>query len=276
MIPLSDNVGGRHGTPWLTITLIVINALAFLYTIILDPEQRAIFHFRFGVVPFEFTNGAVFDQIMSLPEYAAIAPIVPSWMTLFTSMFLHGGWAHILGNMVFLWVFGDNLEHHFGRVGFLVFYLATGVLASATHILFNWDSSIPAIGASGAIAGVLGAYLLLFPRRRVRTLFMMGLITVMEIPAVWLLVMWMVIQLFQGVGGLVVAGGGGGVAYWAHVGGFVAGAGIVAGWRILRREKVWQPNRYETNRSRLYQYDDDDDDYYEPPMPPGYPPYRRR
>ena len=275
MIPLADSAGGRHGTPWLTMTLIVINAIAFLYTIILDPDQRAIFHFRFGVVPLEFTDGELFDSAMALPQYAAIAPIVPSWMTLFTSMFLHGGWAHILGNMLFLWVFGDNLEHHFGRVGFLVFYLATGVLASATHILFNWDSGIPAIGASGAIAGILGAYLLLFPRRRIRTLFMAGFITVMEIPAIWLLVMWMVIQLFSGVGGLVVAGGGGGVAYWAHVGGFVAGAAIVAGWRILRRERVWQPNRYETHDSGLYQYDDEDDDDY-PPTPPGYRPYRRR
>ena len=176
---------------------------------------------------------------------------------------------------MFLWVFGDNLEHHFGRVGFLVFYLATGVLASVTHILFNWDSGIPAIGASGAIAGILGAYLLLFPRRRIRTLFMAGFITVMEIPAIWLLVMWMVIQLFSGVGGLVVAGGGGGVAYWAHVGGFIAGAAIVAGWRILRRERVWQPNRYETDTAHLYQYDDEDDDDY-PPTPPGYRPYRRR
>ena len=275
MIPLADSAGGRHGTPWLTMTLIVINAIAFLYTIILDPEQRAIFHFRFGVVPLEFTDGELFDSAMALPQYAAIAPIVPSWMTLFTSMFLHGGWAHILGNMLFLWVFGDNLEHHFGRVGFLVFYLATGVLASATHILFNWDSGIPAIGASGAIAGILGAYLLLFPRRRIRTLFMAGFITVMEIPAIWLLVMWMVIQLFSGVGGLVVAGGGGGVAYWAHVGGFIAGAAIVAGWRILRRERVWQPNRYETDTAHLYQYDDEDDDDY-PPTPPGYRPYRRR
>ena len=256
-------------------TLIVINAIAFLYTIILDPDQRAIFHFRFGVVPLEFTDGEWFDSVMALPEAAAIAPLVPSWMTLFTSMFLHGGWAHILGNMLFLWVFGDNLEHHFGRVGFLVFYLATGVLASATHILFNWDSGIPAIGASGAIAGILGAYLLLFPRRRIRTLFMAGFITVMEIPAIWLLVMWMVIQLFSGVGGLVVAGGGGGVAYWAHVGGFIAGAAIVAGWRILRRERVWQPDRYETNTAHLYQYDDEDDDDY-PPTPPGYPPYWRR
>ena len=104
---------------------------------------------------------------------------------------------------------------------------------------------------------------------------MAGFITVMEIPAIWLLVMWMVIQLFSGVGGLVVAGGGGGVAYWAHVGGFIAGAAIVAGWRILRRERVWQPNRYETNTAHLYQYDDEDDDDY-PPTPPGYRPYRRR
>ena len=224
MIPLADSAGGRHGTPWLTMTLIVINAIAFLYTIILDPDQRAIFHFRFGVVPLEFTDGELFDSAMALPQYAAIAPIVPSWMTLFTSMFLHGGWAHILGNMLFLWVFGDNLEHHFGRVGFLVFYLATGVLASVTHILFNWDSGVPAIGASGAIAGILGAYLLLFPRRRIRTLFMAGFITVMEIPAIWLLVMWMVIQLFSGVGGLVVAGwwwrrGVLGARGWIHRGG---------------------------------------------------------
>ncbi len=258
MIPLSDNVGDRQGTPWLTVTLIALNALAFLYTIILDPQERWIFHFRFGVVPLEFTDGDWFDTLVTLPVNAEVAPLVPSWMTLFTSMFLHGGWAHILGNMVFLWVFGDNLERHFGRIGFLAFYLAVGVLASGMHILFNWDSRIPAIGASGAIAGVLGAYLLLFPRRRVRTLFMAGFITVMEIPAVWLLVMWIVIQLFSGVGGLVVAGAGGGVAYWAHVGGFIAGAGIIAGWRVLKREPIWQPNRFEPTRSTLYQYDDDD------------------
>ena len=263
MIPLSDNTGERQGRPWLTMTLIALNALAFIYTIILDPNERWIFQFRFGVVPLEFTNGELFDTLVALPQNAAVAPIVPTWVTLFTSMFLHGGWAHILGNMVFLWVFGDNLEHQFGRIGFLLFYLATGIFASATHILFNWDSGVPAIGASGAIAGVLGAYLLLFPRRRVRTLFMAGLIMFLDVPAIWLLLMWILIQFLQGLGGL--AGGSGGVAYWAHVGGFVAGVGGVAVWRILLRQNIWQPDRYESTQNVLYQYDDDDDEYYDPP-----------
>ena len=269
MIPLSDSTGERQGIPWLTIVLIVLNVAAFIYTLSLDPLERGIFHFRFGVVPLEFTDGDLYGSLVALPQNAAVAPIVPTWVTLFSSMFLHGGWAHIIGNMLFLWVFGDNLEHHFGRIGFLVFYLATGAIAAGGHILFNWDSTIPAIGASGAIAGVLGGYLLLFPKRRVRTLVMMGFITVMNVPAVWLLVMWMVIQLFSGVGGLLVEGGGGGVAYWAHVGGFVGGAAIVAGWRALTRQKIWQPNKYEPTQTILYQYDDDDDEYY-------HPRYRRR
>ncbi len=267
MIPLSDSVGERHGTPWLTITLIAINAVAFLYTVLLEPLDRNIFHFRFGVVPLEFTHPEIFHSaIASTP--VDLTPLVPSWATLLTSMFLHGGWAHIVGNMVFLWVFGDNLEHHFGRAGFLGFYLATGVIASATHILFNWDSTIPTIGASGAIAGVLGAYLLLFPRRRVKTLFMMGFITVMDVPAVWLLVLWGIIQVFSGVGSIVSTQGGG-VAYWAHVGGFIAGAASIVAWRILKREPIWQPDRYEVPVRELYRYDDDDDDDY-PPSPPRY------
>ena len=259
MIPLSDSTGERQGRPWLTITLMAINVVAFLYTVLLDPYDRGVLHFRFGMVPLEFTDGAWFDTLIALPQNADVAPIVPAWVTLFTSMFLHGGWAHILGNMLFLWVFGDNLERHFGRLGFLVFYLTTGVIASGAHVLLNWDSTIPAIGASGAIAGVLGAYLLLFPRRKVRTLLIAGFITVMDVPAVWLLAMWMVIQLFSGVGGLLIEEGGSGVAYWAHVGGFIGGVGIVAGWRVLLRQPVWQPDRYEAP-SRLYQYDDDDDD----------------
>ncbi len=272
MIPLSDSGGApSHTTPWVTISFIAVNAVAFLYTVFLDPQDSQIFLFRFGVVPLEFTQPDLFRlRVESVQEFD-VTPLVPSWATLITSMFLHGGWMHILGNMLFLWVFGDNLEHHFGRAGFIAFYLICGVLASGAHILFNQDSLIPAVGASGAIAGVLGAYLLLFPRRRVRTLFMVGLITVMEVPAVWMLAIWAAIQIFSGIISIGAIAPGGGVAYWAHVGGFAAGVGIVAGWRIHRREPVWQPDRYEAHTPHPSYYDDDDDDDY-PSIPPGHTP----
>ena len=273
MIPLADSSKTPGATAWVNITFIAINIAAFLFTVFLSELDRNIAYFRFGVVPLEFTNADVFNVIVERTTSVDVSPIVPSWATLITSMFLHGGWAHILGNMVFLWVFGDALESRFGHVGYAAFYLAGGIAASAVHILFNWESLVPAVGASGAIAAILGAYLLLYPRRRIRTLFMMGFITIMNVPALWLLVMWAIIQVFSGIGSIGSTATGGGVAYWAHVGGFVAGVAAIAGWRILKRERVWQPDRYE--QRVLYEYDDDDDDYYDDYPPPRGPSWRR-
>ena len=135
-------------------------------------------------------------------------------------MFLHGGWGHLGGNMLFLWIFGDNIEHRLGHVRFLVFYLACGLAASLAHIFFNSGSSVPAVGASGAISGVLGGYLLMFPRNRVYVLTWGG---VMAVPAIFMLGLWIVIQFVNGVGSIAVTEQTGGVAYMAHIGGFVAG-----------------------------------------------------
>ena len=163
-----------------------------------------------GVVPIEYTRG------VDLP------PLIdsPIWSTLFTSMFLHGGWAHLLGNLLFLWIFGDNVEHRIGHGRFFVFYLATGVAASLAHIYFNAQSVIPTVGASGAISGVLGGYLVMFPRNRVYVLTWGGIFAV---PAVFMLGLWILLQFINGAGSLATTSETGGVAYLAHIGGFVAG-----------------------------------------------------
>ena len=150
------------------------------------------------------------------------------WVTLFTSMFMHGGWMHLIGNMLFLWVFGNNLEARMGRVKFLAFYLIAGLFASAAQVAIDMDSAIPTIGASGAIAGVLGGYLVLFPHSRIQTVVFMILITVVAIPAWMLIGIWVIIQFFSG---FISLGGefSQGVAYWAHIGGFVAGFLILTG-----------------------------------------------
>src|SRR5215207_1054757 len=211
MFPIGDD-NEHTGLAFVTISLIVLNVVAFLNEI--NRPERAVqaFIFAWGVVPREFAAGV--DLPPQIP--------VPFWTTLLTSMFLHGGWGHLGGNMLFLWIFGDNIEHRLGHVRFIVFYLACGLAASAAHILFNSGSVIPAVGASGAISGVLGGYLLMFPRNRVYVLTWGG---VMAVPAIFMLGLWIVTQFVNGVGSIAVTDetGGGGVAYMAHIGGFVAG-----------------------------------------------------
>ena len=170
-----------------------------------------------GVVPREYSVGR---------DLAPLIP-VPFWSTLLTSMFLHGGWMHLGGNMLYLWIFGDNLEHRMGHARFLVFYLLCGLGAGAAHIVFNSGSTVPTVGASGAISGVLGGYLLLFPGNRVRVLTRGG---VMAVPAYYVLGFWIFIQFISSLGSMAdtsQTGEGGGVAYLAHVGGFVAGLVLV-------------------------------------------------
>src|SRR5688500_3874408 len=213
MLPIGDeNVKGQ-GPAFVTISFIALNILAFFLEIN-QPTEAALQSFveAWGVVPNEYTNGVDLPPLIDMPI----------WSTLFTSMFLHGGWGHLLGNMLFLWVFGDNVEHRIGHARFFAFYLATGIAAALAHIFFNANSMIPTVGASGAISGVLGGYLLLFPRNRVYVLTWGG---VMTVPAIFMLGLWILMQFINGFGSLATTPetGGGGVAYLAHIGGFIAG-----------------------------------------------------
>jgi membrane associated rhomboid family serine protease len=209
MLPLSDNAP-RRTVPVVTILIIIVNILVFLWELTLGHDlQRVIMDIAF--IP----------RRLWFPGY-----LLPNIETMFISMFLHGGFMHIASNMLYLWIFGDNIEDRLGHFRFVIFYFLCGIAATLAHAFANPTSSMPAIGASGAIAGVLGAYLVLFPRAQVTTLIpIFVFITVRQIPAVVVLGLWFVLQLFSGAGSLGIpdAQDTGGVAYFAHIGGFVTG-----------------------------------------------------
>jgi membrane associated rhomboid family serine protease len=215
MFPIGDDSERGGPAPLVTVSLVVLNVLAFFLELS-QPSSGALQSFiqAWGVVPREYALAR--DIPPTIP--------LPFWSTLITSMFLHGGWLHLGGNMLYLWIFGDNLEKTMGHARFLVFYLACGVAAGLAHIFFSGASNIPSIGASGAISGVLGGYLVLFPRNRVRVLTRAGIVAM---PAIVVLGFWIVIQLISGIGSLAVRTETGGVAYMAHIGGFVAGLILV-------------------------------------------------
>ncbi len=225
MIPLRDDAP-RFSTPYVTYFLIALNALVFLFELMLQPPQRVEFFFQFGVVPANL-SGLLHGQ----PGITAEAAFLP----IFTSMFLHASWLHIIANMWALWIFGDNIEDHLGPFRYLMFYLATGIAANGVHALFNPDSTVPTIGASGAIAGVMGAYFLLYPSARVLTLapFFTWL------PAWIVLGYWFLVQFLSGAATSISSAGqsSGGIAFWAHVGGFLAGVALI---KLLPK----QPRRY--------------------------------
>jgi membrane associated rhomboid family serine protease len=202
MIPLRDVIPSRT-TPYITMTIIALNAVAWFYELTMPDRQLNVFLQTFGVVPAYFT-----------------AP------TLITSMFLHGSWMHVIGNMWYLWIFGDNVEDRFGHGRFIVFYLLAGIIAAGGQIAMDPSSILPTIGASGAIAGVMGAYFVLYPRSRVHTLipFFPFFFEVFEIPAIVLLGFWFLMQLVS-AGAIAVTANtnGGGVAFMAHVAGFLFG-----------------------------------------------------
>ena len=216
MIPLRDVIPSRT-FPSITITIIVINALAWFVELSMGPRELNRFLYVYGLVPANF--------------HAA---------TLVTSMFLHGSWSHVLGNMWYLWIFGDNVEDRCGHGRFLVFYLLCGFAAAAGQMVMNPDSMIPTIGASGAIAGMMGAYFVLYPQSRVLTFIPFPLFDVIELPAIFLLGFWFLMQLFNA--GAVAASanaGGGGVAFAAHVVGFVAGVGGIFLFRKREQTRQW-------------------------------------
>jgi rhomboid family protein len=224
MFPIGDeNEGGR--TPFVTWALIGLNILAFVLELSQGSEGALqSFVTAWGVVPREYSLGR--DLPPGIP--------LPFWSTLITSMFLHGGWAHLGGNMLFLWIFGDNLERVMGHLRYALFYLVTGLAAGLAHIAFNSGSTLPSVGASGAISGILGGYLLLFPRNRVRVLTRGG---IMQVPAFVMLGLWIVLQLVSGFGSVARTDetSGGGVAYMAHIGGFAAGLLLVKLFAAGRR-----------------------------------------
>lgn len=210
MIPLKDE-NPSFSFPMLTVGIIGANIMVFIYQLSLG-EGLPLFIYRMGLVPYEFIHMTDLPPVTSIP--------IP--LTLLTSIFLHGGLLHLAGNMLYLWIFGDNVEDSMGHLRFLIFYIMCGTIASLLHILVNTDSKVPTIGASGAISGVLGAYLVLYPRARVLTLFFFFfLIRIVRLPAMFFLGVWFLWQLMSA--GL----GGGGVAWFAHIGGFAGGVALV-------------------------------------------------
>jgi membrane associated rhomboid family serine protease len=227
VIPISDAPGVRRTFPIVNILIILANIVVFIFVELTQPSERALEQLIMaaGVIPTEIISGR------DLPP---LAPLGNVYLTLLTAMFLHGGFLHLAGNMLYLWVFGDNVEDTFGHLGYTLFYLVCGVLAGLTHIVANAQSSVPSIGASGAIAGVLGAYLIMFPHASIRTLVFLGpFITMPRVSALFLIGFWFVLQLLSGVASLgVEAEQTSGVAVWAHVGGFVAGFILVHFFRF--------------------------------------------
>ncbi len=213
MIPLKD-LNPSRTTAWVTIGLIVVNVVVFFYQSTLPAKVAHAFILANATVPMRI-------PLALSGHLAAKAAFSP----LFFSMFFHGGLMHLLGNMLFLWIFGDNVEDYYGHLGYLLFYVTCGVASGLVHVAFNWGSGMPAIGASGAISGVMGAYILLYPRARVLTFFFIFLV---PIPAFLILGYWFVIQFFEGVAGIGDTAARGGVAWWAHIGGFLVGMLITA------------------------------------------------
>lgn len=226
MIPLRDRNPTRT-VPFVNIALIVANVLVFLYQLSLGPGLEQ-FYYRFGIVPQALTA--------SLREGAVISVVGP----MLSSMFLHGGWLHIGGNMLYLWIFGDNVEDKIGHGRYLVFYLLCGLISAAAHVLSNPMSTTPTIGASGAISGVLGAYLLMFPKARVITIIPIFIfLQVAELPALVVLGFWFIMQFLYGIVSIgSQAAESGGVAWWAHIGGFVAGIALVTPFRRIGRSST--------------------------------------
>ena len=212
MIPLRDSIRPRR-TPFVNWILIGLNIYAFVLQLSLSPTELQQFFRQFGIIPAR-VSGLDFSMLLT----GTWEPFLP----FITAMFLHGGWWHLLGNILYLWVFGDNIEDRLGHLGYLIFYLAMGIMASVTHIWSEPTSTIPMIGASGAVAGVLGAYFIAYPRARIAALVpVFFFLTIAEIKAVYFLFLWFLLQALSGLGTMQ---GAQSVAWWAHIGGFVAGA----------------------------------------------------
>jgi membrane associated rhomboid family serine protease len=259
VFPIKDNIPTER-FPLITVLLILINVAVFLGfqhpTGFSTVDEKKVV--EYGAIPYELTHPGKHCDLAVNPVTGSTTGIAcegepgvvgkaesqpPTWITMFTSMFMHGGFLHIIGNMLFLWIFGNNVEDSMGRLRFLLFYLLGGLAALWGQVAISPSSTVPTIGASGAIAAVLGGYLLLYPRARVLTLvFIIFFVTVIELPAVFMLVLWFLEQIYFGAANLSApTGGGGGVAYWAHIGGFVFGAGAI---KLFAKRVKQIPPRY--------------------------------
>ncbi|MGE5223571.1 MAG: rhomboid family intramembrane serine protease [Omnitrophica WOR_2 bacterium] len=229
MFPIGDTDIRPRRTAFITIALVVINTIIFIYEFTLSQPALDSLFSQYAVIP---TNILAGNHLL----------------TLFTSMFLHGGWLHLIGNMLFLWVFGDNVEAVLGHIGYLIFYLIGGIVASLSHVLMNSTSTLPSLGASGAIAAVLGAYIVMFPRSQVRVLIFYGIgFWVTRVTAIFFLGIWIITQLFNGFASLgVPTSQTSGVAVWAHVGGFVLGFIIGLVFRGRAQNLQYRAGDYST------------------------------
>jgi membrane associated rhomboid family serine protease len=220
MFPIRDTEPS-YSKPVVTMLLIAVNLLVFLFEASLDPYTLNALIAHYGLVPVQFHFSAIF-----------------------TSMFLHGGWLHVLGNMWFLWIFGDNIEDILGHEKYLIFYLMCGVAAAITQTFFNVDSRVPMVGASGAIAGVMGAYMVKFPHSRIKTLVFMLFIFFIDVPAWFMLIYWFAVQFFSGAGSIAEStANDGGTAFFAHIGGFLTGIVLINVLGTRQRYVRWDPYR---------------------------------
>jgi membrane associated rhomboid family serine protease len=233
MFPLDDDNPTRL-TPYVTYGLILVNLGIFVYELTLSDRALSLFFDQWAVVPLQLSASWLGQP------YAGTAGAPPEWGTLISSQFLHGGIMHLAGNMLFLWIFGNNVEDKLGHIRFLLFYLLCGILAGLSQWFFSQTSTVPSLGASGAIAGVMGAYIVRFPRAAVKTLIPLGIFPLITtIPAIYYLGIWFLQQAFYGFATLAptnVGMSGGGIAYWAHAGGFVFGAILGPLGGILRAD----------------------------------------
>jgi membrane associated rhomboid family serine protease len=260
MMPIGDDNSDRHLTPIVNYVFIAINVLVFI--MFQGMGANLGFTYAFSTVPAEILTGTDIitqGQIVRDPssgqqfELPGLQPTpIPVWGTIITSMFMHGGWGHLLGNMLFLWIYGDNIENRLGHTRYFLFYLLCGILASLSHVFVSQAFSpaslnIPSLGASGAISGVMGAYMLLFPRRRIN---MLMLRTVVAVPAIVALGVWILLQIISGAGSLGTEGGG--VAYAAHIGGFLAGMLLIKMFDRGQHYVDQELAKQQQNRRRFY------------------------
>lgn len=235
MLPISDDNNGRRRTPYVTYAIILLNVVVYFYQWTLSDRDHLAFLDRWAVVPAEISSGT-------------------DIYTLITSAFMHGSWFHLGSNMLFLWIFGDNVEDVMGHVKYALFYLATAIAAGLGQVLVGTDSMIPMVGASGAVSGLLAAYIVLFPNGRIRTLITLGVFVTMTLLPAWMMIgYWFLLQLISGVLSLGQSeAAGGGVAFFAHIGGFVAGLLLVYPLRDRDRQKYQQEHRADTSDQQTW------------------------